>query len=271
MHLKKLLLLSTLFLTQTLQAQHVIDLTYPYDENTIYWPTETGFHLTKEAYGMNAKGYFYSASRFSAPEHGGTHIDAPRHFSKNDFTVDQIPVSTLVGNAVVIDVRKQVKNNPDYAITVNDIQQFEKKHHALSSQDIVFFYTGFGSRWPDKKAYLGSDKPGDVAHLHFPGISKEAATYLVKKNVKGLGIDTASMDPGVETQFWAHRVILGSNRFGLENVAHLDLLPVTGATVVVAPMKIAGGSGGPTRIFALLPRSSSTVTNKMLKIGHLSK
>ena len=253
MHYKIIQFISTLFLVHTLHAQHIIDLTYPYDQKTIYWPTEKkGFELQKESYGINSKGYFYSAFKFCAPEHGGTHIDAPRHFSKHGLTVDKLPIATLIGDAVVIDVSKQVLSNPDYAITVNDIQQFEKKYHTLHSQDIVLFYTGWGAYWHDKKKYLGTDQLGDVAHLHFPGISKEAAAYLMKKQIKGLGIDTASMDPGIETQFWAHRIILGSNRYGLENVAHLERLPPVGARLIVAPMKIAGGSGGPTRIFALV-------------------
>lgn len=253
MILKNIFLLFSTLLAPTLQAQHLVDLTYPYDQHTIYWPTERGFQLQTEANGMTSKGYFYSAFKFSAPEHGGTHIDAPRHFSKQGLTVDQLPVSQLMGDAVVIDVRKPVATNPDYAITVNDIQSFEKAHRSLQPTDIVLFYTGWGTYWKDKKKYLGSDKFGDVKHLHFPGISKEAATYLVTKKIKGLGIDTASMDPGVESQFWAHRILLGANLFGIENVAYLGSLPPVGATVIVAPMKIAGGSGGPTRVFALIP------------------
>jgi kynurenine formamidase len=230
---------------------HVLDLTYAYNNNTIYWPTEKGFKFEKLFYGMTSGGYFYSAFKFCTPEHGGTHMDAPRHFSKHGLTVDQIPVEQLLGQAVVIHVDDKVKSNSDYAITVDDIQRFEKKYRPLNQQDIVLFYTGWGKRWGNKKQYLGSDQWGDISHLHFPGISKEAAQYLVGRKIKGLGIDTASMDVGNSHDFWTHRIILGANIYGIENVAHLELLPIIGAQLIVAPMKIEGGSGGPTRVLAL--------------------
>ena len=232
---------------------NIIDLSYPFDKNTIYWPTEKGFDLKTVFYGMSPGNYFYSAFKFCAPEHGGTHVDAPRHFSKNGLTVDQIPPKQLIGNAVVIYVDKEVNKNTDYAVTAADIQKFEKKYRPLNEQDIVLFYTGWGKYWKDKKHYLGTNQFGDTKNLHFPGISKEAAEYLVARKIKGIGLDTASMDPGNSQDFLAHRVILGANLFGIENLAQLDLLPPVGATLIVAPMKIAGGSGGPARIFALIP------------------
>ncbi|MCX7091225.1 MAG: cyclase family protein [Legionellales bacterium] len=230
----------------------ILDLTYPFNEKTIYWPTEKGFHLEKFFYGITPKGYFYSAYHFCAPEHGGTHIDAPRHFSKIGFPVDKIPVTQLIGNAVVIHVEKNVENHPDYAITLADIQAFEKQYRSLSPQDIVIFYTGWGQYWRDKKHYLGTDKFGDVKNLHFPGLSPEAARYLVMKKVKGVGLDTPSLDPGISNDFQAHQIILRANLFGVENIAHLGKLPPVGAKLIVAPMKIEGGSGAPTRVFALL-------------------
>ena len=231
---------------------HLFDLTYSYNNKTIYWPTEKGFDLKKVFYGKTVQGYFYSAYKFCAPEHGGTHLDAPRHFSAHGNTVDKIPVSQLEGNLVVINVENKVRHNRDYAITPKDIQAFELKYRPIYENDIVLFYTGWGKYWGNKKRYLGSDKFDDVKHLHFPGISKEAAEYLVSRKIKGTGIDTASLDPGPSTTFLAHRIILGANLYGLENVAHLHRLPPIGARLIVAPMKIEGGSGAPTRIYALI-------------------
>lgn len=228
----------------------IFDLTYPFAKKTIYWPTEEGFKRQTIFYGNTPQGYFYAAYKFCAPEHGGTHIDAPRHFWVKGNTVDAIPVSQLIGNAVVIDVRDRVSNNPDYAITVKDIQDFEQKYCKLNEEDIVLFYTGWGQYWQDKKKYMGSDTLGDITHLHFPGLSANAAHYLVKQKVKGIGIDTASMDPGTSKKFWTHRIILGANLFGLENVAHLQDVPPVGMQLIVAPMKIKDGSGAPTRIYA---------------------
>lgn len=235
-----------------LMKGQVVDMSYPFDNKTIYWPTEKGFNLTAVYYGMRPDHYFYSAYKFCGPEHGGTHIDAPRHFSEYGPTVDQIRPEQLIGSAVVIDVTKHVKNNKDYEISVQDIKDFEKKYRPLSSEDIVLFNTGWAKFWPNKKMYLGTDKFGDVNNLHFPGVSKEAAQYLVQRHVKGIGLDTASMDAGKSKEFWTHRILLGAKLFGLENLTNIDLLPPVGATIIAAPMKIAGGSGGPTRVFAVL-------------------
>lgn len=232
-------------------SNFVLDLTYAFDKKTIYWPTEKGFDLKALFYGETPEGYFYSAYRFCAPEHGGTHLDAPRHFSKNGLTVDEIPPEQLVGVAVVVAVNEQAQKNRDYAITRDDIIAFEKKNRILTSNDIVLFYTGWGRYWGDKKAYLGSDIFRDVKNLHFPGISKAAAEYLVMRQVKGVGIDTASLDPGVSQNFWAHRILLGHNIYGIENLANLGALPPVGAQLIVGPMKIAYGSGGPTRVLAI--------------------
>jgi kynurenine formamidase len=229
----------------------IIDLTYPYNKNTIYWPTEKGFDFKKQFYGLTTAGYFYSAYKFCTPEHGGTHIDAPKHFAQHGLAVDQIPIKQLMGNAVVINVEEKAQQDSDYAISVDDIKSFEKSHRLLNEEDIVLFYTGWGKYWDDKKKYLGSDKLGDVKNLHFPGLSKQAAEYLVSRKVKGLGIDTASMDPGNSSEFWTHRVILGANLYGIENVAHLDLIPTLGAQLIVAPMKIENSSGAPTRVLAI--------------------
>lgn len=234
-------------------APKIIDLTHSFDKDSIYWPTEKGFHLKKIFYGKTPAGFFYSSFKFCAPEHGGTHIDAPRHFAEHGLSVDQIPAEQLMGNAVVINLTKKIQKQADYEISVADLQNFEKKYRPFNAQDIVLFYTGWGKYWGNKKIYLGTNKFGDIKHLHFPGISKQAAEYLVKSKVKGVGIDTASLDPGSQShEFWAHRVILGANLYGIENIASLHLLPPVGAQLIVAPMKIAGGSCGPTRLFALI-------------------
>jgi kynurenine formamidase len=229
----------------------ILDLTYPFDEKTIYWPTERGFQLHKISYGETPKGYFYSAYKFCAPEHGGTHVDAPRHFSKHGWTVDNIPLDAMHGKIVVINVASKVQIDPNYAISMMDIKQFEKQYRNINSQDIVLFYTGWGRHWGNKKNYLGNDTFGDTKDLHFPGISKDAAQYLVDEKVKAIGIDTPSLDPGISSEFWAHRIILGANIYGIENIANLQSVPSIGAELIVAPLKIRGGSGAPARVYAL--------------------
>lgn len=230
-----------------------IDLTYPYSAETVYWPTvTTGFRLDTVSFGPTEGGYFYSAFAYSAPEHGGTHLDAPAHFAEGMMTTDEIPLDRLTGKAVIIDVTSKVARNKDYLVTVEDVAAWEKKYGAIPQGAIVIFKTGFGSYYPDAQKYLGTaDKgPEAVKHLHFPGIAPALAAWLVNRKVKAVGIDTASIDYGQSTDFKTHRSLFAANIPGFENVANLDALPDTGAYVVALPMKIKGGSGGPLRIVA---------------------
>jgi kynurenine formamidase len=211
--------------------------------------------LKQDSYGMTEGGYFYSSNSFAAPEHGGTHLDAPIHFAEGRRTVDQIPLGQLIAPAVVIDVRAKAAADADYRLTAADVQAWEAKHGPVPEGALVMLRTGWGERWPDRKRYLGDDKPGDASNLHFPSYGEEAARYLVERRKAGaLGVDTASIDHGPSKDFIVHQIANGANVPGLENVAHLEELPETGAWVIALPMKIAGGSGGPVRIVALVPQ-----------------
>ncbi len=238
-----------------LSRARVLDLTHVFDEKTIYWPNSpTTFQLTKLSDGATEGGYYYRSNSFCAPEHGGTHLDAPSHFAKEGFTADQIPLSRLVAPGVVLDVSKSAAADPDYRLSGADVRAWEKNHGAIPAGAIVLLRTGWSGRWPDRKRYLGDDTPGETSHLHFPSYGKEAAEILVReRRAAALGVDTASIDYGPSTDFIVHQVANGANVPGLENVANLDALPATGSWIVALPMKIAGGSGGPLRIIALLP------------------
>lgn len=232
----------------------IVDLTYNYDEKTIYWPTAQPFRWEKESWGQSAGGYWYTAARYSASEHGGTHLDSPIHFGEGRSSVDQIAINRLIGPAVVIDVKVACSNNPDYRVAPTDLTSWEGAHGRIPDGAIVLIRTGWGQYWNDRKRYLGTDAPGDTANLHFPGLSKEAAEWLAKeRRIDGVGIDTASLDYGQSKDFIAHQVLNGADLYGLENVASLDALPPVGATLIALPMKIRGGTGGPVRIIALLP------------------
>src|SRR5919109_836243 len=229
----------------------VIDLTYSFDEHTIYWPTAKPFQLETVSFGKTAAGFWYAANNICLAEHGGTHMDAPIHFAEGKRAADEVPVQQLIGPAVVIDVRTQSAKDADYRLTVADLEGWEKQHGRIPKGAIVLMLTGWGSRWPDKKKYLGTDQPGDVANLHFPGFSREAAEFLVsQRDIDAIGLDTPSMDYGQSKDFIVHQIINGANKPGLENVANLDKLPASGATLIALPMKIARGSGGPVRIIA---------------------
>lgn len=232
----------------------LVDLTYAFDERTIYWPTQQGFRWTKTAWGPTGGGFWYASADFSASEHGGTHIDAPIHFGEGKQRVDEIPLERLIGPAVVIDVAEQCAANPDYELSVQDITEWEARHGRIEPGTLVFMRSGWGARWPDAPRYLGTTTLDDARSLHFPGLSRDAAAFLVaQRRVRGVGIDTASIDPGRSQDFPVHRVLNGADVYALENVAALDRLPPRGATVYALPIKIRGGTGGPVRIIALLP------------------
>lgn len=238
-----------------LRTARVVDLTHPFDDKTLYWPTSpSSFEKKRLAYGETAGGYFYSAYSFCTPEHGGTHLDAPIHFARDGKTVDQIPVRQLVAPAVVIDVRGRAQADPDYRLTAEDVRAWEALHGVIPAGSVVLLRTGWAARWPDRKAYFGDDAPGNASRLRFPSYGREAAELLVRQRRAGaLGVDTASIDHGPSKDFPVHRVAAAAGVPGLENVANLDALPETGAWIVALPMKISGGSGGPLRIIALLP------------------
>lgn len=239
-----------------LQGVRVVDLTHAFDEKTLYWPTSpTTFKLDRLAFGKTEAGFFYASNAFCTPEHGGTHLDAPIHFAEGKRTADQIPPEQLIAPAVVLDVRAKAAADPDYRLTLQDVLAWEEKHGTIPQGAIVLLHTGWSERWPDRKRYLGDDKPGDASNLHFPSYGAEAARALVEqRKVGALGVDTASIDHGPSKDFIVHQIANGANVAGLENVTNLGELPATGAWVIALPMKIAGGSGGPVRIVALVPQ-----------------
>jgi len=242
-------------LIDTRNAQ-LVDLSWSFDEHTLYWPTSPSAFEHKElAYGPTPGGYFYSSYSICTPEHGGTHLDAPIHFAAKGLTSDAIPLEQLVAPVVVIDVAGKAAANADYRLTADDVKTWEARNGAIDAGTIVLLRTGWGKRWPDRKAYFGDDTPGATDKLHFPSFSEESARLLViERHVAAIGVDTASIDYGPSTDFIVHRVALGANVPGLENVANLERLPARGAWLMALPMKIAGGSGGPVRIVALVPR-----------------
>lgn len=231
-----------------------IDLTYSFDSTTLYWPNNTKpFLHTTDAEGLTPGGYYYSSYSICTPEHGGTHLDAPVHFAAGKYTADQVPLSSLTGKAVVIDVSAKALANRDYLVSKEDILQWEKENGKIPDQTIILFRTGYGQFYPNREKYFGSAKTGAEAlpELHFPGIDPAAAEWLVReRKVKAVGLDTPSLDFGQSKDFKTHQVLMGANVPGFENLANLPMLPAKGIYVVALPMKIGKGSGGPLRIIA---------------------
>jgi kynurenine formamidase len=238
-----------------LAERTIIDLAHSFDSTTIYWPTEKGFRFEKGFEGITPAGFFYTANSFAAPEHGGTHIDAPIHFAEGKHTVDAIPVQQLIGPGVLIDVSKKCEAHRDYQVQIEDFVEWERKYGEMPKGCIVLMRTGFGRYWPDRVQYMGTDERGQqaVAKLHFPGLHPETAKWLVNsRSIKAVGLDTPSIDYGQSTRFESHVTLFSANIPAFENVANLDQLPERGFTVIALPMKIKGGSGGPLRAIAIV-------------------
>src|SRR2546425_6607810 len=145
-----------------------VDLTYPFDSTTIYWPTAKPFRLEVVSAQRTAAGYYYAANNSAAAEHGGTHLDAPVHFAEGGLSTDQIPLARLTGPAVVIDVSGQADADRDFRVAPADLEAWELDHRPIAQGSNVLIRTGGGSRWPDRARYLGTTKTGPAAAAQPP-------------------------------------------------------------------------------------------------------
>ena len=260
MNRRLLLVLAVLTVTPAvaldLDDYRMVDLSHGYGENTLYWPTSpTAFQKEELDYGVSEGGWFYSAYSVCTPEHGGTHIDAPIHFAEGGKSTAEIPLGNLIAPAVVIDVSRKAAHDRNYRLTAKDVSDFETQHGEIAAGTIVLMRTDWSDHWPDAIAYLGDDTPGDASKLQFPGFGADATRILAeKRKVAMLGVDTASVDYGKSQDFIVHRIGAAQAVANLENLTNLSQLPATGATILALPMKIEGGSGGPVRVIALVPK-----------------
>jgi len=241
--------------TFDLDRCEIVDLTHSLNAQTLFWPTSpSSFKLERLAHGQTEAGYFYAANSFCTPEHGGTHLDAPIHFSASGLTAERVPLQQLLAPLRVIDIADSAARNPDYRLTPADVAAFERRWGRIPSGSIVVLRTGWEKRWPDRKAYFGDDTPGDASRLHFPSYGVEAARILVEqRRVAAIGLDTPSIDYGQSRDFMVHRVAAARNVPGLENLMNLDRLTATGTLMIALPIKIEGGSGGPVRAGSVKP------------------
>ncbi len=236
---------------------HLVDLSHAYGSDTLYWPTAPSrFEKTTISFGETESGGFYSAFSICTPEHGGTHLDAPMHFASDGLPTEKILLDKLIAPAVVIDVTHKAAENRNYLLTVADVRSFEEKYGRIEPGTILLLRTGWSRYWPDAKTYLGDDTAGEVSNLTFPSYGEDAARLLVEeRKVVILGLDTASTDFGTSVDFVVHRIAAENNVSNLENLTNLDELPPVGSLVFALPMKIEGGSGGPVRVIALVPKN----------------
>ena len=230
----------------------IVDLTHVLNAKNAYWPGPgyEPFRLTTIAT-IEKDGVLSKA--FSMPEHLGTHIDAPNHFETGQPDLSMITPDQFFAPGVVIDIAPRAEVNADTTLTLQDIRDWEAKHGRIPDGAVVLLHTGWGRFWDNYSRYKNQDAMGK---LHFPAYSGEAAKFLIHdRKAKGLGIDNLSIDSGISKDFAVHHIVNKAGRYGLENVARLEMLPARGFFLIVAPIRIEAGSGGPTRILAVLPNN----------------
>jgi kynurenine formamidase len=235
---------------------NVVDMTHALSASSPFWPNPDGNPFRYDTLVAHESGA-PAMGAYRTPEHNGTHLDAPIHSADGMASVDELSPTDLMGPAVVVDVSEQCAADPDYLLLPEDLLEWESEHGRIPAGAIVLMYTGWGGKWNDPVAYRNIDADGA---MHFPGFGVEAARFLVTdRNIKGIGIDDFSVDTGTSSTFPVHGIVNGAGKFHLENVANLDALPPAGAYLIVAPIKIEGGSGGQVRIFGVItPDSAET-------------
>jgi len=229
---------------QTIEYNRIVDLTHTIRED---FPTYFGPSQLKIESLFTAAESGFNLNQWTINEHTGTHMDAPFHFD-GEQSADEIPIQKLVGPLAVIDIRGKASSNPDAQVTPEDIKAWESEYGPLPEGAIVAMNSGWDERVTDSARFRNADDDGT---MHFPGFHVEAAEYMMgEKDVVGIMSDTLSLDYGPSPDFAFHFKWLPSNRWGIEAVANLSELPVSGATVVVGGPKIRRATGGPSRIVA---------------------
>lgn len=239
------------------QAQ-VIDLTAELSSATPVLPLPEGmapipgFRL-EELARYDERGETSFQNGIHTGEHVGTHFDAPCHWvtGQQHGDVAQVPVDKLVRPAVVIDRTKEVAKDPDYLLTIDDLQTWEAANGALPAGWLLY-RTGWSARSTDQARFLNADESGP----HTPGVTPDCAKWLAEETaIIGFGVETAGTDAGqafrFDPAFPVHHHLLGAGKYGITQLQNLDRVPQTGALIVVAPLPIVGGSGSPARILAI--------------------
>ena len=228
--------------------EHVVDLTHALDESTPYIPVPQTFPFKKTPIATVAKDGV-AAYRWEIHEHLGTQIDAPNHFFEQGRSLERLPVESLVVPLVVIDVSARTESNADTSVTVADIERWEHRHGRIPEHAALIMTSGWDRRINDAKAFVNADASGA---MHFPGFSAEAALFLARsRQLSGIGVDTLSLDPGLDVTYAAHKAWLATGKWGVELVANLRQVPPVGATVFVGATKVTGATGGPVRLIAV--------------------
>lgn len=231
-------------LAATGRSGRLVDLTHTFRAG---FPVYANSNPTRKTFSSVANDGYYS-QKWSFIEHSGTHLDAPGHFINGGRLVPQITLEELMVPAVVVDISARVASNPDALVTPEDLLRFERRHGRIPRRAAVLMYSGWEAQIGDEAAYrnIGAD-----GKHHFPGFGKDAAEWLLEqRDITALGVDTLSLDNGPSQTFDVHRLLLGADRYGLENLANLKNIPPRGTTIFIGLVPWEEGSGGPCRVVA---------------------
>ena len=233
--------------SSNISYSRVIHLSHLIDTDIPKWPGDPPVEFASVAE-IQDDGYYLG--RFSLGEHSATHINAPNSFYANGVSVDQYPASSLIVPAVVINICEQAAINPDYVLTISDIQTWETQFGQIPAGNLVILYTGWQEKWSNQKEFFNQDIQGK---MHFPGFSHEATEFLIThRQIAGVGIDTHGVDSGQDTNFTINRLLLEQSLIVIENLTNLDNLPPQGTTLIIGILRLKGGSGSPAAIMALV-------------------
>jgi kynurenine formamidase len=221
----------------------VTDLTHTFRAGFPVYTGDEPSRRTIADYG--AQGFY--AQEWTFGEHSGTHMDAPGHFVPGGRRVPQLRPEELLAPAAVIDISRRAASDPDATVTEEDVRRYERRHGRIPRNAVVFMDSGWAAKVNDDAAFKG----GPAGDYHFPGFGIDAVEFLLtRRSIRGIGVDTLSLDPGNSTTFEVHNRLLGADRYGIENVANLSSLRPRGAVVSVGVVPWEEGSGGPMRLLA---------------------
>ncbi len=242
---------------KVLKEKKFVDLTHAFEPGIPHWkgfPDEKLETVYGYEPGTGTMGSGFYAQVYSHVGQWGTHVDPPAHFAKGKRTVDQIGVKEMVLPLVVIDVHEAAAKNPDYALTLDDVKNWEKRHGPIPEGAFVAMRTDWSKKWPSMDAMQNKDDKG-VAH--YPGWGEEALKYLYEtRKITASGHETTDTDPGLSVSkdnYAMENYILSNDHYQVELLANLDQVPEAGALIVAAVPKPKDGSGFPARVFAILP------------------
>uniref|UniRef100_A0A131YUH4 Kynurenine formamidase n=1 Tax=Rhipicephalus appendiculatus TaxID=34631 RepID=A0A131YUH4_RHIAP len=230
-------------------GRRVVDLSFSYNDRTVYWDEDGRFRINATVQSNDVEDWVL-LDEFSTPTHGGTHMDAPRHFSKIGWSASEIPLDRLLMVPIaLIDVQAEAARNASYLMPLAEVLRWEAQNGPLPNNCLLLIRSGWSKYYNNRNAFYGTDQYG---LRHFPAIEPATVEFLTRqRNLAGVGIETASVDFYGVTR--SHHLLAAANVYILENLADLSLVPPVGAHAIVMPMKIDGAGGAPTRVAALLP------------------